>query len=98
MPENGGGGVRVGQHENEKIFNERAKRTFHYMQLQNWLLNYSTLEGLHQSLSGLSRRASFENKMNQAIPPLNKHRTELESQFNEFFPELERRIAKHLQV
>jgi len=82
----------LGEHRN--LFNERAERTFHYMSRQNWLLNYAKNEGLDRALTGLSRRASFKNNMDQAIEPLIKHQRELLQLFQDFFPELESEVRK----
>lgn len=78
--------------KSKHLYNERALRTLKYMSAQNWLLSYANLDGLDRALSGLSRRASFDNNMNNSIPPLLKHLDSLESQFREFFPELDRKI------
>jgi acyl carrier protein phosphodiesterase len=57
-----------------------------FMIQRNWLLNYSTIEGINRALTGLSMRVSFKNKMNEAVKDLKEHYTELEDDFNEFFP------------
>jgi len=80
--------------ENTQYFNQRAQRTFHYMSAQNWLLNYAKTEGLDRALTGLSRRASFKNNMDQSIEPMLKHEEELVNLFEDFFPELESEIKK----
>lgn len=65
-----------------------------FMIEKNWLLNYASLEGLDRALTGLSRRVSFENRMNTAIQDIKAHYSELEKDFNLFFPEL-RIFVKH---
>ena len=55
---------------------------------RNWLLNYSTIEGIDRTLKGISRRVSFENKMNEAVEDLRENYSELETDFKEFFAEL----------
>lgn len=80
--------------KNSILFNQRAERTFYYMSTQNWLLNYSSLKGLDRSLTGLSRRASFQNNMDQSIEPLLNHEEELHQLFDDFFPQLKNHIAE----
>lgn len=74
--------------ESRHHFNQRAERTFHFMQSQDWLSNYATEEGIHRSLSGLSRRAKFTSNMEKSIPVLRAKRSDLEEDFAAFFPEL----------
>jgi acyl carrier protein phosphodiesterase len=76
------------------LFNQRAERTYYYMSTQNWLLNYSKTEGLDRALTGLSRRASFQNNMDQSIEPLLKHQEELIDLFSSFFPMLEAEVRE----
>ncbi len=55
---------------------------------RNWLLNYSTIEGIGRALTGLSKRVSFENKMDESVADLREHYSLFENEFNLFFPEL----------
>ena len=55
----------------------------------NWLLNYAKVEGIHRALTGMSRRASFESKMEESVEDLKKHYEDFEAEFKAFFPELE---------
>lgn len=80
--------------ERVDIFNERAEKTYYYMSTQNWLLNYAETDGLDRALTGLSRRASFRNNMDQSIEPLLKHQDELLNLFRSFFPQLEAEVRK----
>ncbi len=70
------------------VFNERAERTFHYMQMQDWLGNYATQEGIHRALTGLSRRASFPSNMEESLPALAQHGEDISNDFKSFFPDL----------
>lgn len=66
----------------------KAQYVLPHMVKHDWLSNYAGTYGISKALEGLSRRASFENKMDQAIQTL-QHDFEL---FNEeflcFFPEI----------
>lgn len=70
------------------IFNDRADRIFHFMQLQDWLGNYVHQEGIQRALTGLSRRAKFPSNMEESLPALREHGSALSSDFKAFFPSL----------
>ncbi len=72
----------------QSVFNEQASRTFHYMQLHDWLGNYATEEGINRALTGLSRRASFPSNMEDSLPALAEQGTAISSDFEVFFPYL----------
>lgn len=72
----------------QSVFNEQATRTFHYMQLHDWLSNYATREGINRSLTGLSRRASFPSKMEDSLPALEEQGEAISNDFETFFPDL----------
>lgn len=72
----------------QSVFNERAARTFHFMQLQDWLGNYATEEGINRALTGLSRRASFPSNMEESLPALMEQGSAISKDFKEFFPDL----------
>lgn len=80
------------------LFNERAERTYYYMSTQNWLYNYAGIEGLDRALTDLSRRARFQNNMDNSIEPLLKHHDELFDLFSVFFPKLEKEVKKALDT
>jgi acyl carrier protein phosphodiesterase len=74
--------------QHQEIFPERAKNTFHYMHLHDWLTSYRTLEGIEHALYGLSRRATFESGMENATADLKRDFTFYEKEFLLFFPQL----------
>ncbi|SHN27033.1 Acyl carrier protein phosphodiesterase [Cyclobacterium lianum] len=61
---------------------------FKYMQQENWLVNYGTMEGLQRSFTGLSYRTAFESKMEKAPEFLTLHHDEFKDYFQLFFAEL----------
>jgi len=69
---------------------ERAQHMLPYMIKGNWLVNYQTFSGVHSSLSGMSRRTTFESKMEQAIVDLKKHHDAFNQEFLQFFPDIVR--------
>ncbi len=78
----------------KEIMNERAQQTLFYMEKQNWLFNYSTVEGIDRSLNGLSRRAKFDSKMENGTPALLAHFEEMENHFKLFLPALRNDIQE----
>lgn len=77
------------------IMNERAQRILFYMEKQNWLVSYQTVEGIDQAMNGLSRRAKFDSKMENSIPALLEHFDEMEKHFKAFFPELKNEVISN---
>lgn len=73
----------------EKNLPEEFKAMFFWMRSQNWLLNYRTFEGIQRSLTGLSKRARFDSKMEVATQFLVEKEKEFESIFFAFFEDLE---------
>jgi acyl carrier protein phosphodiesterase len=80
-------------HQLPKEFNEM----FIWLKKQNWLVNYRSLEGIQQTLNGLTRRASFDSKMNESIEILLDKQAEFELIFFAFYPDLETFAQKKLQ-
>lgn len=59
-----------------------------FMIERNWLLNYSTVDGIGRALTGLSKRVSFENKMDESVEDLKEQYAAFETDFVKFFPQL----------
>ena len=70
------------------ILPEEARRMIPWMVEHNWLLSYSTIEGIDRSLKGLSRRTPFKSGMENAAEDLRTLYSGFSEDFNEFFPEL----------
>ncbi|MFZ1807546.1 MAG: ACP phosphodiesterase [Cyclobacteriaceae bacterium] len=80
--------------ENEEALPKGVQRMMPYMINGNWLVNYGKKEGIHRALSGMSRRTTFDSKMDESIVELTKYDNEFENEFLEFFPALEA-YSKH---
>ncbi|MBN3518399.1 DUF479 domain-containing protein [Algoriphagus lutimaris] len=76
----------ISKHEN--YFPERFGNLFYWMKKDNWLLNYSSIEGIQRSLTGLSKRTRFDSKMEQAHLALLEKEAEFELIFFAFFEDL----------
>ena len=70
------------------IIPSRAKNMLPYMIKYNWLVNYATIEGIDQSLKGISRRTKHVSGMENAWEDLLDHYADFENDFCEFFPEI----------
>ncbi len=74
--------------ENKEMLPEKTRQMMPYLIQGNWLVNYQKKEGIHRALSGMSRRTSFDSKMDESIVELSKYNDQFENEFMEFFPEL----------
>jgi acyl carrier protein phosphodiesterase len=64
-----------------------------YMIPQNWLYNYSKVEGISKALVGLSRRTTFESGMERSPEFLVKDYEAYDDEFKKFFEELRLFVA-----
>lgn len=73
---------------NFEILPVGVQRMMPYMVSDNWLLNYSKMEGIANVLNGMNRRTKNKSKMNFAIVDLEEHYELFEKEFTSFFEEL----------
>ncbi|MGB5369685.1 MAG: ACP phosphodiesterase [Flavobacteriaceae bacterium] len=64
------------------------KRMMPYMISDNWIYNYSKLDGIAKVLNGMNRRTANKSRMNFAILDLQEHYDIFEEEFFDFFEEL----------
>lgn len=64
-----------------------------HMQRGNWLLGYSSIEGIDQALTGMARRTPYDSQMEKASTELKRHYTDFQTHFNRFFPDLMDMVA-----
>lgn len=74
--------------DNYEILPDGVKRMMPYMISDNWIYNYSKMEGIDRVLNGMNRRTKNKSKMNFAILDLEEHYDKFEEEFTEFFDEL----------
>ena len=74
--------------DNYTILPDGVKRMMPYMISDNWIFNYSKMEGIGKVLNGMNRRTQNKSKMNFAIIDLEEHYKEFEAEFTDFFDEL----------
>lgn len=83
-------GIVTAHHD---ILPERVQEFFPYMVRGNWLYNYSRVEGIARALTGMSRRTPFDSKMDEATNELIQYYDEFASEFEVFFPDLQRSVV-----
>lgn len=75
------------------ILPPKVKHLLPYMKKHNWLVSYGNLEGMTSVLNGMSRRATFDSKMDESIEELKTHYDAFWNEFKRFFPQLEQFVA-----
>lgn len=72
-----------------QLFPDRFATMFEWMQKENWLWKYREIEGIRQTLTGMSRRTRFESKMELGHLVLLEKEEEFQVIFFAFFRDLE---------
>jgi acyl carrier protein phosphodiesterase len=70
----------------QRDFPEKFQRFFYYMRTQNWLLNYRSTEGIHNSFRGLCHRAKYIHDAEPVFEAFLIHYEELKMAYEFFFP------------
>jgi acyl carrier protein phosphodiesterase len=76
--------------DRQPLMPERVMQMLPYMMRGNWLVNYAKIDGIRQALLGMSRRASFDSKMDESVEDLKNYYDEFQKEFDAFFPELKK--------
>lgn len=75
--------------ENEAQLPDRTRHMLKYMERDNWLTAYSTLQGMDMILKQMSRRVNFPSDMENAAADLERDYILYKSDYDIFFPELQ---------
>ena len=70
------------------VLPERVQKLMPYLINDNWLLSYSTIQGIPRVLNGMNKRTKNISKMDLAVNDLQEYYTEFENEFTLFFDEL----------
>ena len=73
---------------NEQLLPARALYMLNYMESQNWLVHYASIEGIEKALTGLSKRTRFFSNMDKAHLFLQEHYHDFENDFELFFKDI----------
>jgi len=67
---------------------KRFLQVLFYMKTDDWLYNYSRVEGIRKSLYGLARRATYLQEVDTAYSVFLKHYHYLKGCYQKFFPDV----------
>ncbi|MBS7333835.1 MAG: DUF479 domain-containing protein [Weeksellaceae bacterium] len=73
---------------NTENFPPNLQEMLNHLLKNDWFENYSTIEGIQKTLTGISKRVNFDNNLTNTASTIFQYETELEKDFLEFFPEL----------
>jgi acyl carrier protein phosphodiesterase len=76
-------------HTHHDLLSERTQDILPYMEKQNWLLSYQTIEGIHQILTQMDRRTKNSSNMRFASEELQAYYADFEKEFTLFFDEVQ---------
>ena len=78
------------------IFPLKSQLFTKYMLEHDILTAYARMEGIDRVLQGMSQRTSFVSNMEHAVTELKEHYQLFEKEFQVFFPDLQKYVAKEL--
>jgi acyl carrier protein phosphodiesterase len=82
----------------QAILPARSAKLLYFMEKQNWLLSYASLDGMQQAFNGMARRTTFESKMELAVGNLKEGYLEFEKEFKLFFPDLQQFVKDNFET
>ena len=83
--------------KNYTVLPARTRRILPFMIYNNWLKNYSNFDELQRNFEGMSRRTTFDSKMEFVVEDLKKDYDFFQVDFNDFFPHLMRFSKDYIQ-
>lgn len=82
--------------KNTNILPKRTQQMLPHMIANNWLFIYSTTDGINKVLTGMSHRARFDSKMENATACLIQDYSLYENEFYSFFKDLRKYCVNQL--
>ncbi len=64
----------------------------------DWLMRYSTYEGLHRAFLMIEKHAAFPGNFGNAATHLEMYLEEFDAEFNLFFPDLQRHVSEVIEI
>jgi|TARA_B110000483_G_scaffold219259_1_gene273306 acyl carrier protein phosphodiesterase len=80
---------------NSDIFHSNGKNIIEHMEKQNWLNNYSHLDGIDNILCQMSKRFRYTNPLDKGILGLKENYLTLSSDFEILWPDLKSKFGIH---
>lgn len=77
------------------IFNTKSKHMIVLMEKQNWLNDYSHLDGIDNILCQMSNRFRYENPLDKGINGLKENYLALSNDFKTLWPDLKSKFGMH---
>jgi acyl carrier protein phosphodiesterase len=74
--------------KNKAVFPPKAIRFLQFLESYNVLYNYGKKDGIQRVLNGMSKRTTFDSKMDEAVVELKKYESDFNTEFMAFFPDL----------
>lgn len=74
--------------QNKQRLPEKFKRIYPYMKKQNWLLGYSTQQGIIHSFHNIYQRAQYLEKSDSGYQAFKQNYTRLEEAYQNFMPDM----------
>jgi len=81
----------------EEVLPLKYKNMLPYMKRYDWLHTYAHVDGIHEVLTGMSRRTTHVSGMEKASKALTEHYNDFQSEFEAFFPQLQESSAAFLR-
>ncbi len=81
---------------NITLLPKRVKYFLPYMEKDNWLLSYATVEGIGKILSQMNQRTGGKSNMDLAVNDLQTHYPLFQEEFRSFFADLEKFTLEHI--
>ncbi len=75
-------------HTHHDLLSERTKEILPYMEQQNWLSSYQSIEGIERILTQMDRRTKNSSNMRFASEELTLYYADFEKEFTSFFEEV----------
>ncbi|OCB74977.1 Acyl carrier protein phosphodiesterase [Flavobacterium glycines] len=85
-------------HKHHDLLSERAKGILPYMEKQNWLSSYQSIDGIHEILSRMDRRTDNNSNMRFASEELKEYYSEFEQEFSSFFEDIKAYCSSKLNT
>lgn len=74
---------------NYEILTDKVKSIIPHMRNKNWLLSYSTIDGMQTIMNQMNHRIKNQVPIDESILELQEYYTEFESEFKLFFTEIQ---------
>ncbi|HVD98857.1 MAG TPA: acyl carrier protein phosphodiesterase [Cytophagaceae bacterium] len=74
--------------DNHNILPYKLRKLIAVMINNNWLVNYSSVQGVHSFMREITRRDTFQTNLEYSLEDLINHYNEFKADFEEIFPQM----------